>query len=93
MMSAKDIDDLLAAIAPEKKKVEEVESIDEAIGSSLVGKYMKAGKRFYLWQKSEGGYSYVLTKHQSENFEKVKGWDLSLDEVKAELKKEGYEKK
>jgi hypothetical protein len=67
--------------------------VSESYRSNLVGKYMKGGNRFYLWQRGEGGYSYYLTKHQSENFDKVDSWELSFDEVKEILEKEGYVKK
>ena len=84
MMSNKDVDELLDTIAPEKEKV------TEGFQKHMVGKFSKNGETFYLWQNNEGGYSYQLTKNQTGKFAKVKSWEESLEDVQADLKKQGY---
>ena len=82
MMTNKDVDELLDTIAPEK--------VTEGFQKHMVGKFSKNGETFYLWQNNEGGYSYQLTKNQTGKFAKVKSWEESLEDVQAELKKQGY---
>jgi hypothetical protein len=57
-------------------------------GANFICRVKKGNGSFIIWQN--GHYNYTMTE-ASQPFKKVKTWpDSSLDDVKAELKKDGY---
>ena len=77
---AESLKDIMASIKGKEPVLE---------GSSFICRVKKGDGSFIIWQN--GHYNYSMTE-TSQPFKKVKSWaDSSLEDVKAELKKDGYD--
>jgi hypothetical protein len=76
---AESLKDILTSLKPKDTVTE---------GANFICRVKKGNSSFIIWQNSH--YNYTMTE-ASQPFKKVKSWpDSSLDDVKAELKKNGY---